>query len=672
MKSFNNLSIGVKLIGGFLLILLLTTIVNVYGLFQMNNLANLTVDMYNTPLAETRAVLSADVAIVSMHRSMKDVVLSTDAAGLQAAQDAVNAQEKIVYDQMAMADKINEPVVQALIDQTLTDIKAWKPIRDNVIQLKKDGRDAEAAAITKTTGATQVSLIESGMGKLEESVAQQAQNSLALAQATRSLVMNISILGLIVAFILYILIGVMLSRSITDPLARGVQMMSELSQGHLGMRLKMQRADEIGTLANYMDQFADDLQANVVSVINNIAAGDLSQDVIARDARDEIAPALKLTTETLRGLVAEADMLSSAAVEGRLSTRGSAGKFQGGYRQIVQGVNATLDAVIGPLNVAAEYVERLSRGEIPAQITDSYNGDFNTIKLNLNNLGANTRKIATQSREATLNTRSATAEILAAVTQHTSSASEQSAAINETTTTVDEVRAASDQTAQRAGQVAKDAQNAALVSETGSQAVDAIMAGMQDIREKVQAIAQDILALSEQTQQIGDIIATVNDLADQSNMLALNATIEAARAGEQGKGFAVVAAEVRNLADQSRQATRRVRAILGDIQKATNAAVMATEQGTRGVEVGMQLTRQSGQVIDQLAGTIRSAAQAAQQIAASSHQQSLGMAQIAQAMKDINQATVQFVAGARQSQSAAENLNSMAQELQDTVQFYKV
>ena len=474
------------------------------------------------------------------------------------------------------------------------------------------------------------------------------------------------------AFILYILIGVMLSRSITDPLARGVQMMSELSQGHLGMRLKMQRADEIGTLANYMDQFADDLQANVVSVINNIAAGDLSQDVIARDARDEIAPALKLTTETLRGLVAEADMLSSAAVEGRLSTRGSAGKFQGGYRQIVQGVNATLDAVIGPLNVAAEYVERLSRGEIPAQITDSYNGDFNTIKLNLNNLGANTRKIATQSREATLNTRSATAEILAAVTQHTSSASEQSAAINETTTTVDEVRAASDQTAQRAGQVAKDAQNAALVSETGSQAVDAIMTGMQDIREKVQAIAQDILALSEQTQQIGDIIATVNDLADQSNMLALNATIEAARAGEQGKGFAVVAAEVRNLADQSRQATRRVRAILGDIQKATNAAVMATEQGTRGVEAGMQLTRQSGQVIDQLAGTIRSAAQAAQQIAASSHQQSLGMAQIAQAMKDINQATVQFVAGARQSQSAAENLNSMAQELQDTVQFYKV
>ena len=94
-------------------------------------------------------------------------------------------------------------------------------------------------------------------------------------------------------------------------------------------------------------------------------------------------------------------------------------------------------------------------------------------------------------------------------------------------------------------------------------------------------IAETILALSEQTQQIGDIIATVNDIADQSNLLALNAAIEAARAGEAGKGFAVVAGEVRSLAEQSRQATAQVKEILGDIQKATNTAVMVTEEGTK-------------------------------------------------------------------------------------------
>src|SRR5207247_3802372 len=140
-----------------------------------------------------------------------------------------------------------------------------------------------------------------------------------------------------------------------------------------------------------------------------------------------------------------------------------------------------------------------------------------------------------------------------------------------------------------------------------------------DITEKVQAIAQDILSLSEQTQAIGEITATVNDLADQSNMLALNATIEAAKAGEQGKGFAVVAAEVRNLADQSKQATAQVQGILAEIQRGTNQAVLATEQGTKVVEKGVELAQRSGDAIAQLTETIRETAQAAAAIAASAH-----------------------------------------------------
>jgi methyl-accepting chemotaxis protein len=210
------------------------------------------------------------------------------------------------------------------------------------------------------------------------------------------------------------------------------------------------------------------------------------------------------------------------------------------------------------------------------------------------------------------------------------------------------------------------------VSQEGLQSAQAIIEGMRDIRAKVQAIAQDILALSEQTQQIGEITATVNDIADQSNLLALNAAIEAAKAGEQGKGFAVVAVEVRNLAEQSKQATGKVRTILSDIQKATNAAVLATEQGTKGVETGMSLAQRASEVIGQLGETIREAAQAAQQIAAASHQQSTAMDQIAKAIKEISQATTQSLAGARQSQLAAESLNDRARQLQALTERYKV
>ena len=267
---------------------------------------------------------------------------------------------------------------------------------------------------------------------------------------------------------------------------------------------------------------------------------------------------------------------------------------------------------------------------------------------------------------------SATAEILATVSEHTTAANQQSAAIHETSTTVDEVRAVAEQATQKAGQVAEVAQSAVTAGQEGAQAVDAILHSMRDIREKVQAIAQDILALSEQTAQIGEITATVNDIADQSNLLALNAAIEAAKAGEQGKGFAVVAAEVRNLSEQSKQATAKVRAILGDIQKATNAAVLATEQGTRVADTGLGLAQRAGGVIGQLGSAIQLAAQAAQQIAASVHQQSIGMDQIAQAMREISQGTTQFVAGARQSQAAAEGLNTLARQLQTGAERYKI
>ena len=210
------------------------------------------------------------------------------------------------------------------------------------------------------------------------------------------------------------------------------------------------------------------------------------------------------------------------------------------------------------------------------------------------------QRINKQAQEMANSTSAATSEILASVSQFNASASEQSAAINQTTTIVDEVYAVTEQTAKRSQEVVDNTQVASKVGEDGKRSVDAIQSGMGDIREKVQTIAQDILALSEKMQQIGDIISTVNEIADQSNLLALNATIEAAKAGEHGKGFAVVANEVSNLAAQSKQATVNVKNILGEIQKATNAAVLATEQGTAGVEEGMDLAQQAGNVINQL------------------------------------------------------------------------
>ncbi len=183
--------------------------------------------------------------------------------------------------------------------------------------------------------------------------------------------------------ILALVLGSILTISITRPLKKGLEMMQEMEKGHLQARLNMTQGDEIGILARAMDSFTDRL-VNLVDGLKKISHGDLKVNIPPADQQDEIAPALNETVINLQGLVAEAELLTLAAVEGRLSTRGDTQRFQGGYKAIVQGVNDTLDAVIGPLNIAADYVDRISKGNIPMKISDNYNGDFNVIKNNLN------------------------------------------------------------------------------------------------------------------------------------------------------------------------------------------------------------------------------------------------------------------------------------------------
>ncbi|HUG52413.1 MAG TPA: methyl-accepting chemotaxis protein, partial [Vicinamibacteria bacterium] len=241
-------------------------------------------------------------------------------------------------------------------------------------------------------------------------------------------------------------------------------------------------------------------------------------------------------------------------------------------------------------------------------------------------LGAVTAWVSTRAvtrpLQATIATLAAAcAEILAATNQQAAGTTEESAAVQETSTTVDEVKQTAQVSAQKARAVAESAQRMAQVSQDGRRAVEESVRGIQEMKARMEAIAERILVLSQQGQTIGDIMATVNDLAEQSNLLAVNAAIEAAKAGEAGKGFAVVATEVRALAEQSKQATIQVRGILGETQRATQAAVMAAAQGVKASEVGVGAAARAGDAIRVLTESFAESTQAAQQILASVQQQ---------------------------------------------------
>jgi methyl-accepting chemotaxis protein len=280
------------------------------------------------------------------------------------------------------------------------------------------------------------------------------------------------------------------------------------------------------------------------------------------------------------------------------------------------------------------------------------------------------QELAEQVEKTVTNLNGAAAAIVASTAQQVASSSEQETAITQTAATVEQVRMTVRQTAERAESVSSSAQNAISVSQRGAQAVNESIESMEQIEERVQNIAMTILALSERTQQIGEIIDSVNAIAGQSKLLALNASIEAARAGEEGRGFAVVASEVRQLAEQSRQATARVGDILREIQQATNTAVMVTEEGSKGVQIGVLKATSAGEAIRDLAVTLQDTAQAMIQIVGSTHQQINGMDLLVHAMRQIREASNQTLISSRQTEQTARDLSDLSSKLEQTLALY--
>jgi methyl-accepting chemotaxis protein len=403
-------------------------------------------------------------------------------------------------------------------------------------------------------------------------------------------------------------IGLYLGRSIASNIRKVLEAAQQIGAGNYAQRANVQSNDEVDELAQAFNTMADNLQKTMASQV----AKEYIEGVINQ-------------YRSVVGRIAQGDLTSRLELEGN------------GHRK---------------------------QAEV--------NEDLYQLGMNLNDMIGNLNVITRQVREAVIGIMSAADEIQAATTQQIASTTEQDAAVTQTVATVEEVRMTVQQTAERAQAVAEAAQQSVEVSRRGENAVKATVDGMQIIRQRVENIAETILSLSERTKQIGEIINTVNAIADQSKLLALNASIEAARAGDEGRGFAVVAAEVRQLAEQSREATARIGEILNEIQQATNTAVMVTEEGSKGAEHGVELVNHAGEAIRDLASTLAEATQAAMQIAASTHQQTNGMNQLAMTMQQIKLASTQSAASSTQTERSARDLTQTSRLLEQAVARYKL
>ena len=317
-------------------------------------------------------------------------------------------------------------------------------------------------------------------------------------------------------------------------------------------------------------------------------------------------------------------------------------------------------------------MKNVAEGDLRQRANVHGDDDIELIATSLNTMIDSLATMASQIKESTTGMFKMLDELQTAVGAQFAGASEQAAAVNETTTTLEEIKVASTQTLEKAQQLIEIANRTRQEGEQGIETVSDAVQGIESVREQMENIAQTILALSEQTQQVGEITSVVTNLAQQSKMLALNASIEAAKAGEAGKGFAVVAAEVKELAEQSQQSTAQVQKILQDIRHATDRAVMATEEGQKGVDAGVLLVQKSGEVMSKLGAVIHEAGIAHQQIVMAVRQEVAGIEQTNAAMGDINKVTSHFVKSTEQTKNASTQLSMFAEKLKSTVAVYRL
>ncbi len=642
---FNNVKIGVKIIGCFALIFVVVTAMMLSGAkARMDALHGLDT-MYSQYLVALRQIGELKANLEKMEGSLYHYIAVPSERNNTLASIK---QETNLIDQIVVAYKGKElaPEEKKLIsdfESAWTEMqRGYRDLISNIQANDRLGMDRLLAdrsyliEVQKNTLTAVRNLNDYNTSRNEAAI-----NANAKAKGGWSGILWLfSFFGIL----LLVAMSIMLTQSITEPLKKISLMMQEIEKGHLSNRFNMARKDEIGSLTRSMDMFMNNLQQNFVLNVQRIAEGNIDINTTIIDDKDEIGPIFKNMVDHMNKLSNEVTTMTIAAMEGKLDVRGSKEGLKGTFRHLIHAYNKTLDSILGPINEASEVLARIANKDMTARVKGDYKGDHTKIKESINLVVENLDKALQQVAIGAEQVASASVQVSTGGQSLSQGASEQASSLEEVSSSLQEMSSMTKQNALNAREAKGVAEQARGSADKGVESMNRMSSAINQIKTSSAATAK--------------IVKTIDEIAFQTNLLALNAAVEAARAGDAGRGFAVVAEEVRNLAMRSAEAAKNT----------ANLIEEAVKNSENGVAINSEVLKNFQEITEKT----NKVSQVMAEIAAASDQQDQGISQLNKAVEQLNQLTQQNAANAEESASAAEEMSSQSEEMRSMVAGFKL
>ncbi len=709
MKWFYNLKIGTKLVVSFgigLLVLLMIVFIAISNSSKLDKgITYINQNVFPKTIWADNVINLVD----EESKCIRDMLLTNDQQAVQVLMAKMNvyiASTSENYDSLQRA--ISSDDGKAVLAKVLSERIKYNLALQNTIDAVKTGNKDSALAIISgqfhTAEVGYMNVINSFIDLENQKVNEAAKQANQTNNNSKNLLLFIG--GL--TFLLVISFGYSVTKSITKPIFTLNEAALKVANGDLNVLVENNQKDEIGELTISFNKMSEkisqmfndfnglpfpvmmiDKEFNI-TYMNNAGAQICGQDqksLLGQKCYDHFKTEHCNTQNCATNLAMQLNKPKSAETIARPLGKAipifysakpnidKHGKVVGGIEYITDTTNIKEQEKYLDENVHKLLAEmiKLSDGDLTVELSASKKDDviaklfngFNKVVLSL-------RQIIERISEAVSATASASTQISSSSEEMAAGAQEQSTQAQEVAAAVEQMTKTILETTKNAGNTADEAKNAGQFAKDGGKVISETIDGMNRIAVVVTKAAETVQELGKSSDQIGEIVQVIDDIADQTNLLALNAAIEAARAGEQGRGFAVVADEVRKLAERTTKATKEIADMIKRIQKDTSGAVESIQQGTAEAQKGKSLAAKAGESLEQIITGSAAVVDSATQVAAASEEQSATAEQISKNIEAINNVTQESAAGVQQIAHAAEDLNRLTDNLQNLVSKFNI